>query len=395
MAIADTFRALFQQALTWTPFLLLVIAAGAIAWLFHKTLMQWLKATVKRTKLGFDNLLVHSLHPSLVFLVFMFVIWAGVRAFAAWIPSTGMGWIRDLAFVAMALMAAMTAARMVQAVLQHQVHHQPRWTPAVTLANRVTHLIVYAVAFLVVLDHYDVAINPLLTSLGIAGLAVALALQDTLANFFAGVWIQSARNVNPGNFVRLEGIALDVQGYVVEVGWRTTKVRTLAGNYAIIPNSKITQSVVVNYHLPRPETEIRMAFATGYDRPPQEVEAILLDATREAAKEFRAILLEPPPKVQILDDLTPDQVKYTLRLFVRDLPDQFRAQHEIRSRVLQRLKKEGRDEGLAPTPLGPASRDATLEHGERSQPPTADQRAAAAELARRRDSSPLGAGERG
>ncbi|MCC6347545.1 MAG: mechanosensitive ion channel, partial [Nitrospirales bacterium] len=100
---------------------------------------------------------------------------------------------------------------------------------------------------LIILSFLGISIAPLITALGIGGLAVALALKDTLSNLFAGLHILMERSLRIGDFVRLDA---GQEGYIEDITWRTTRIRTLANNMVVIPNDKLAQSVVTNYCLP-------------------------------------------------------------------------------------------------------------------------------------------------
>ncbi|GAG86106.1 unnamed protein product, partial [marine sediment metagenome] len=106
--------------------------------------------------------------------------------------------------------------------------------------RRVMVIAVYAFGVLVLLDYLDIAITPIVAGLGIGGLAVALALQPTLTNFFASTQIVSDRVVRVGDYVELDS---GVRGYVTDVGWRSTRIRTSFNNMVIIPNSRLADSI--------------------------------------------------------------------------------------------------------------------------------------------------------
>ena len=93
---------------------------------------------------------------------------------------------------------------------------------------------------LVLLNSLGVAITPLLTALGVGGLAVALALQDTLSNLFAGVHILTSRKVQPGDFIQLDN---GMQGYVQDTNWRNTIIRQLPNNILVVPNATVASSI--------------------------------------------------------------------------------------------------------------------------------------------------------
>ena len=106
---------------------------------------------------------------------------------------------------------------------------------------------VVTIGLLVVLRGVGLEITPILTALGVGGLAVALALQDTLANLFAGLYLSVAKHIRLGNYIRL---ASGEEGYVVDIDWRATRLRQLTNNTVLVPNAKLSQSIVTNYHLP-------------------------------------------------------------------------------------------------------------------------------------------------
>ena len=95
--------------------------------------------------------------------------------------------------------------------------------------------IVAILGLLVVLNGLGLSITPMLTALGVGGLAVALALQEPLANFFAGVFLTLAGQIRSGDYVKLDS---GQEGYVVDFSWRSTRLRMLANNLVVVPNSK-------------------------------------------------------------------------------------------------------------------------------------------------------------
>jgi len=119
---------------------------------------------------------------------------------------------------------------------------------------------VLVVGGLVLLGALGVQITPLLTALGVGGLAVALALQDTLSNLFAGLHLLADRPIRVGDYVKL---ADGVEGFVLDVGWRSTRVRQLQNSIAIVPNSSVAKATIVNYYLPEPRLVISVRVSVG------------------------------------------------------------------------------------------------------------------------------------
>ena len=144
--------------------------------------------------------------------------------------------IRQSLLVLVILSASWALARVAAAYAAHASRDVSRRLPSISLLVNVARLTVLGVGVLIILQTLGVSITPLLTALGIGGLAVGLALQDTLANFFAGIHILSSRQVRPGDFVRVES---GEEGYVEDITWRYTTIRQLANNVTVVPKANL------------------------------------------------------------------------------------------------------------------------------------------------------------
>lgn len=150
--------------------------------------------------------------------------------------------------------------------------------------KRMMLLVVYIIGALVVMDYLKIAITPIITGLGIAGLAVALALQPTLANFFASTQIISDRVVRVGDYIELENA--EIRGYVIDVGWRSTRVRTPFNNLIVIPNSRLSDSIVTNYFGPTMEMGVSIEGGVSYGSNLAQVEQICRDVANTVVQEM-------------------------------------------------------------------------------------------------------------
>ena len=198
--------------------------------------------------------------------------------------------------------------------------------------------LIILIGLLITLDSLSISISPLLTTLGIGGLAVALAFKDTLANFFAGLYILADEPVREGDYIKLEG---GPEGYVVEVGWRSTRIRTLPNNIVVIPNSKVSESIITNYFLPERRISLLLDVGVSYQSDSRKVEEILLQVAKQAASEVEGLLAEPAPFVRFIPGFGESSLNFTLICQVREFVDQYFVQHELRHRILARFKKEG------------------------------------------------------
>jgi small-conductance mechanosensitive channel len=132
--------------------------------------------------------------------------------------------------------------------------------PTTGLAYGILKGVIYIIGLLIILGVLGVSIAPLLTALGVGGLAVALALKDTLANLFAGIHIMVEKSIRIGDFIKLES---GQEGYVEDITWRTTRIRMLPNNMVVIPNDKLSQSIVINYNLPEHTMSVSITVGVG------------------------------------------------------------------------------------------------------------------------------------
>jgi small-conductance mechanosensitive channel len=197
---------------------------------------------------------------------------------------------------------------------------------------------VLLVGLLVLLDALGVQITPLLTALGVGGLAVALALQDTLSNLFAGVHLLADKPIRVGDYVK---IADTTEGYVVDVGWRSTRVRMLQNNVVIVPNKQVAESIITNYDMPERRMALLIPVGVSYASDPDHVERVLIDETRRAAGQVTGLLADPPPLVRFIPGFGDYSLNFTLVCQVASFVDQYPVQHELRKRILRRLRAEG------------------------------------------------------
>jgi len=194
-------------------------------------------------------------------------------------------------------------------------------------------------AIIIVLDNLGISLTAVWTTLGVGSVAVALALQETLSNLFAGLYLLADRPVSPGDYIKLDS---GQEGYVLRIGWRSTSMRTQAYNIVFVPNSTMAKVVIINYSLPELRVLISIPVQVSYGTDPSRVEKALLEVTREAAQEGLAgLLLAPPPDVLLDPGFGDSSLDFSLRVNVRRFEDQHPVQSELRKRILARFAKEG------------------------------------------------------
>jgi len=194
-------------------------------------------------------------------------------------------------------------------------------------------------AVIILLENLGISLTAVWTTLGVGSVAVALALQDTLSNFFAGLYILVSRPVRPGDFIRLDS---GQEGFVVSVGGRATSLRTPQNNLVIVPNSTLAKVVITNFSLPEPRLVALVPVSVAYGTDPTRAEKALLEAASDAIRHrVEGLLADPAPMVRFTPGFGESSLDFTLIVHVRQFADQITVQSELRKLILERFVKEG------------------------------------------------------
>jgi small-conductance mechanosensitive channel len=208
-----------------------------------------------------------------------------------------------------------------------------------TIFVSITRVVVWTIGGLVLLNSLGVAIAPLLTALGVGGLAVALALQDTLSNLFAGVQILTSRKVQPGDFIELDN---GMQGYVQDTNWRNTIIRQMPNNILVVPNATVASSIVTNYHLPELELSVTVACAVSYDSDLEHVERVAIEIGSEVMRDVKGAIPDHEPVVRY-NTFGASSIDFNVVLRGTDFSAKALITHEFIKRLHARFQREGID----------------------------------------------------
>jgi small-conductance mechanosensitive channel len=207
-----------------------------------------------------------------------------------------------------------------------------------SLTQKLAQLAVVSLGLAALLRVFEVSLTPILTTLGVGGLAVALALQDTLSNLFAGFYVSISGLVHIGDYIKLN---TGEEGYITDINWRCTTMRGTTNNLVIVPNSKLGQAIYTNYNLPDSRMGMSVSFGVGYDSDVDNVQAILLAEAIAAAGEVQGLLAEPAPYVLFNPGPGDWALVFQVNFSVAAFAGQYAVQSELRKRIFKRLKTEG------------------------------------------------------
>ena len=206
-----------------------------------------------------------------------------------------------------------------------------------SMFSTLTKIFVFIIGGLIILQFLGISITPILTALGVGGLAVALALQDTLSNIFSGIYIIATRQIVVGNYIELE---TNVEGYVRDITWRNTTIETYHDNMVIVPNSKLASTIITNYSLPVQDMKIVVKVGVSYDSDLQKVEEVTLETAKEIQEEMPETVTgyEPVLRYHTFDDFS---INFIVLLRVKEFIERYKVRHEFMKRLHVKYKNAG------------------------------------------------------
>ncbi len=312
--------------------LLIVLVLGFI---LRKFLFKHLSRLAQNTKSGLDDSVISAIKGPFIIWFLMLGIYIALQF--SELPQNYVQ-IAGKILLVLGLFSAILVLANISSNLTNL--YSSRWSrtlPGASLTQAVIRIIIFGVGFLVILNTLGIAITPVLATLGVGGLAVALALQDTLSNLFAGFHIVLNRIVRVGDYIKLD---TGEEGYVTDINWRTTQVRMLPNNIILIPNAKLTQTNITNYYLPAKEMAVRINIGVHYNSDLQHVERITCEVAKEVMQEVPGGVPEFDPFIRY-HTFGDSSIQFTVILRAREYVDQYIVKHEFIKRLHQRYAQNG------------------------------------------------------
>ncbi|GEC02862.1 mechanosensitive ion channel protein [Streptomyces spinoverrucosus] len=313
----------------------IALAAGLLAAFLLRMLLRWLGKHAVRTRWGGDDVIVDALRT----VVPWGAIVGGAAAAGGVLPLTRtvQHHVNQSLTVVFILVVSVSAARAVAALVRTVAQSRSGVAASASIFVNITRVLVLAIGFLVMLQTLGISIAPLLTALGVGGLAVALALQDTLANLFAGLHILASKTVQPGDYIRLSS---GEEGYVTDINWRQTTIRNLSNNLVIIPNGQLAGTNMTNYNRPEEQLTILLQAGVAYDSDLEHVERVTMEVIAEVMNEIDGAVPDHEPAVRF-HTFGDSRIGFTIILGVGEFSDQYRIKHEFIKRLHKRYRAEG------------------------------------------------------
>ncbi|MDZ7264352.1 MAG: mechanosensitive ion channel family protein [candidate division KSB1 bacterium] len=323
------------QISEWILPAVLIVGGVVVGLIFEKIVLIKLKKIAAKTKWAFDEIIVASLHGMLLL---WFILAGAFGAIVTMRMRPDFFHILDKIILLIFIFSVtLVFTRIAVGLFNFYSKSVEGVLPSTSILSNLTRLVVFSIGILIMFHSIGVSIMPILTALGVGGLAVALALQDTLANLFAGLHIIASRQIRPGDFLRLDS---GEEGAVTDITWRSTTIKTFPNNLVIVPNSKLASAIVTNYSLPNPIVKVYVPIGVSYDSDLTKVEQVTAEVARSVMTEVPGGVADADPVIRF-NKFGEFSIDFTVIMFAKQFRDQHLLRHEFIKRLHERYQKEG------------------------------------------------------
>jgi small-conductance mechanosensitive channel len=312
-----------------------IASAFIIGLLVNRIVVARLQRLAERTAGDWDDAVIFELRRRIPFWAFLI----GVRVSAVYWPLAE-STVKTISMVTSAAAVLSVTSAIAGIAVRLVTSLGPRLHQDMQISGlmrNVVRLTIFTIGLLVVLRGIGVEITPVLAALGVGGLAVALALQEPLSNLFAGLFIALAGQIRIGDYVRLEP---GPEGTVADFSWNATQLVTAAGNIVIIPNAKIAQALITNFHRPSKDTGLAIEFTIAPESDLAVVERTSLGVGRAVMREVPGGMPAAEPTVRFIG-FTDLGVRVGVNVRTQQFGDQALVRHELIKRLHMALTDAG------------------------------------------------------
>jgi small-conductance mechanosensitive channel len=319
----------------WLYPALFILSGIVVGLIVEKIILVRIGKLAARTQWAFDDLIIKSLRGMVLLWFVAGGIYLAVNKFI--VDDKAVEVAGKVISVILIFSVTVVTARIVSGFVTGYLKNIKGTLQSTSIFTTITLVIIYVLGFLVILQSLGVSVAPILTALGVGGLAAALALQDTLSNLFSGIQLIASEKVKPGDYIQLSS---GEEGYITDINWRNTSIRALGNNMIIVPNSKLASTIVTNYYKPEEEMSVLVQVGVGYDSDLVKVERV----TKEVAQEVMAVVdggipsFEPFIRYHTFNDFSID---FSVILRAREYVNRYLIKHEFIKKLHDRYRKEG------------------------------------------------------
>ena len=309
-----------------------------LGWLVKKYLFPFFYKLTHKTKWKSDDLVVKSIGKWVILWFFLsacyYVLPIFVESFS--LNKNTEEFFKNLLVAFFIFSITWSTAKVIAGLIDIRSDYTNGEIVSSTILGNIVKAIVYCVGIIFILHNFGIAIAPMVTALGVGGLAVALALQSTLSNLFAGLQIIASGKMNIGDFVQLEN---GQRGFIRDITWRNTAIETAQNNFVIVPNSKMADSIVENFFLVNKEITFNVVVGVAYESDLDKVERVSIEVAKEILNKLEGGVKDFQPFVRFYK-FGESSIELKTFLRVTEYANQFMITSEFIKSLQRRYKAE-------------------------------------------------------
>lgn len=317
-----------------TP-LILVGSFLFVGFIIEVVIIKYLKKIARRTKWEGDEIIINALQKWIFFIFVLIGFHLAINNLS--IKSETIKLLNRFFVVIYIFIITIIVANIVTGFIRIYSRKTKDVLPSASIFANIAKLFILSIGLMIILNSLGISITPIITTLGISGLAVALAMQDTLSNLFSGLQIILSKQLKTGDYIKLD---TGEEGWITDITWRNTTIREMSNNLIIIPNSKLANSIIVDYEAPTKDLSILVPVGVSYESDLEKVEKIAIEVGIETMREVPGGVpdFEPFIRYNKLGDFC---IYFNVILKVKEFSAQFLVRHEFIKRLIKRFKDEG------------------------------------------------------
>jgi len=324
----------FLWANLYLRFLFILIVTVVAAWIAKIILKKILKPLTKKTNTKIDDLVVRNLSS----MIFYIVIAVGLKVSLAFV-SLDSFYYHCIVETFLIITVTILIVRVVNDLAHHWKKDWALKTASsaddrlIPMIEKIAKVIIIALAVIFIFDSWNIDISPLLATAGIAGIAVSFAVKDSLANILGGLQLVLDKTFKVGDKVKLESGEL---GVILDIGLRSTKLKTYDNEVIYIPNGYLANAKVRNYTVPDLKLRVNVNFGVAYGSDTDKVRDVVL----KTLKKMDNVLDEPEPAVQFLE-MSDFSLDFIARVWVKDYQEAYSMKLQATDEIYKALNREG------------------------------------------------------
>lgn len=328
-------QAALLPMMQWILPLALVIGSLLAGVIFERIFLKKFKRLAAKTNFFGYELIFEALHRKTLIWFFLGGLYAAIFAIPL-LPNVS-SLLQKIITVVFLYTATLFLAKLAGDFVSLAGQSSKGGLPASSLLTNLVRVLVVTFGILMILQALGIPITPIIATLGIGSLAVALAFQDTLANLYAGLFLIISHQVRPNDYIKL---TTGEEGYVTDITWRNTMIKEIPNNLIIVPNKNLASAIFKNYHLPIKEISLQVPVGVSYESDLDQVEQITIEVAKEVMENVSGGVPEFEPFI-LYQEFGEFSIHFNVFLRIQEFFDQRLVKHEFIKRLHKRYREEG------------------------------------------------------